>query len=138
LTVEELLLPVLLLLFETLVFVRVRTDLETFASESPEDVVPRLTVVPVVVRFVAVEELLRATFSLVEGVLVPVFTLSRVVDERELSSPEALDLVFVPSRNEVLRPVVPLLRREELRVSTVELLPDDTADRVPEDLKSFA
>ena len=100
---DERLLP---LLFDPLEpeLMLVLSDLETLASDAPEDLEP---------LSVDIED---------EREEIP--PPSRVEDERE----------FVPSLRETLRLVsVPLLRNVEFLLSTDELLPVETAERVPDE-----
>ena len=124
------------LLLVTFVLVRVRTVLEALASVEPEDAVPRLTV--------AVDE--RLVFELVPAFIAPSLVVVDLVavpslvavDLATVPSLVAVDLAVVPSRNEVLRPVLLLLRKEELLLSMGEVLPGEADDRIPEFLISLA
>jgi hypothetical protein len=93
---------------------RVRTDLETFASEDGDVPLSVLTDGRLPVERVAD---------------VPVLV------ELSLTALSRVDLVFVPSLKEVLRLVSPTLRTEELRLSAerADELRLDTDERVPED-----
>ena len=104
---------------------RVRTDLDTFASPEDEDedeAVPLLTIV-FDERLVTVAFL--SAFSLVVVVLVPAFTRSLVEDERVFTFSRVVVDLAAPSRMDVLRPL--LLRTEASLPLAIALLPVEAA-----------
>jgi len=108
---------------------RVRSLLETLASEAPEEDLELLSVVTEDER----EEMPPPSRVEDEREEMPS---SRVEDEREEIPPSRMEdeRELVPSLSETLRLVSePLLRNEEFLLSSDELLPVETAERVPDE-----